>query len=253
MDIYMSMDRTIKNRLEERVLRRLLREAGGDIDLGDVEFSQHRTDGVPTDEPDTPEEKALYGELMSWVGSSNIWEGEKTTKLLQRLLLHPKYKGFFTRPRAGSTLYRGISSVPIDKVRGWLRAGGEAEALAAFDGGPAAGETPTRLIVTPGDKGMASWTYSEWTARKKFAETKSDPGSDKCDLVFAASADDNTGSFLDLSRIQAAVPDLRYAGEDESEVLALRHVQLSSLRWRKSKWRSRAEEDEERMRRWQSR
>lgn len=134
--------------------------------------------------------------------------------------------------------------MPIDKVRGWLRAGGETEALAAFDGGPASGETPTGLVVTPGDKGMASWTYNEWIARKKFAETKSDPGSDKCDLVFAAEADDNMGSFLDLSRVQAAVPDLRYAGENEFEVVALRHVRLSSLRWRKSKWRSRADEDE---------
>lgn len=127
--------------------------------------------------------------------------------------------------------------MPIEKVEGWLAAGGQHDALAAFKKGPDRGRVDTSLVVQTGLAPAASWTYNEWIARMKFAETKDDPGPNKCDLTFEAAVDDNFGAFLDLSRIQKAVPDLRYAGENEMEVIALRHVTLSGMQWRKSKWR----------------
>lgn len=225
------------DQIYKAVCRRLLREGQQEIDLGKIVFSPHRSDGVPTDEPDTPDEEGLYGELLTWVGSARFDEEELTVPMLRKLMLHPEYKDFFVPPREGATLFRGISSVPINKVEGWLSAGGQHEALEAFRKGPRKGHVDTSLIVKTGISPAASWTYNEWIALKKFAEVKDDPGSDKCDLVFEASTDDNFGAFLDLSKIQAVVPSIKFAGEDEMEVIALRHVTLSGMQWRKSRWR----------------
>ena len=229
------------DQLTVKVMQRLLCEARKSVDLGNIVFSPNRTDGAPTGEPDTPDEAKLYEDLLMWVFGGRFQDPETTIPLLKKLLTHPRYKKFFVHPQAGSVLYRGISSVPIVKVEGWLSSGGHHDALEAFHNGPRIGHISTSLLVKPGDAGATSWTYDETIARIKFSETKDDPGVGKCDLVFEAAASDNKGIFLDMTRMQSAVADLRFVAsggeveENEMEVIALGQVTLSGMRWRKSR------------------
>ena len=95
-----------------RLLRRYIREA---IDLGNVQFSPKRRDGVDQTEPNTPEEEALYQSLIKRVEGQAPLDAANA-KILKDLINSKEYgvggSGFFggpASPSAGQTsmLYRG--------------------------------------------------------------------------------------------------------------------------------------------------
>jgi hypothetical protein len=99
------------------LLRRYIKEA---IDLGKVQFSPSRVDGVNSTEPNTPEENALYNSLQRRIiGMEDI--DEKTAHILSQLINSEKYgkrgSGFFQGPQLGTQLYRGhaVDQTWVDK------------------------------------------------------------------------------------------------------------------------------------------
>jgi len=88
------------------LLRRYLREA---IDLGQIQFSPDRTDGVSTEEQNTPEEEDLYYKLTDRITKGSHITPETAQIIID--LLDSRYgrsgSGFFLEPPPNVELYRG--------------------------------------------------------------------------------------------------------------------------------------------------
>lgn len=91
-----------------QLLRLYVREA---IDLGNVQFSQERTDNVDRSEVDTPEEHELFTSLMKRVvkgGSLSLKASQNIVDLINSDKYGVRGSGFFRGPTAtGQPLLRG--------------------------------------------------------------------------------------------------------------------------------------------------
>lgn len=215
----------MKKSLHEKVMRRLLREAEEDLDLGNVEFSPARSDGVSNREQNTPFEDLLYSQLDAWI------RGEDGHKLkgpggaddILRLMKHPKYSRFFKEAEAGTEVYRGVAMTReqlgrmIDRDPADLPPEGEVE-----------GKFPAALARR---SGAASWTYDESRA-STFAEVRVESTA-SFSVVWTAEVDDNPGVFLDLWRVvlRTSKNPVWNVFSAEAEVLALRPVTACRVRW----------------------
>lgn len=213
-------------RLPLSALRRLIRE---ELDLGDVVFSPRRVDGVPKNEPDTADEAALFRDLAKWVRGEPDTRGVYTGlgDRLRDLLYSSKYSDFFRSPPPDTVIYRGMHGVPVSQLSGWLSRDPKSAAAfrAMMDGDR--GWQPCRFTLAPRKHGMTSWSTEEDTAASSFAAA-SYPMESATGVVFRARAA-GARDAVDLSSIQAAVPDLS-PGWDESEVLVLGPVVVDGVR-----------------------
>ena len=87
-------------KITESVYRRLIQEQLPD--LGDVQFSPQRIDGVPTDEPNTDDEKRLRYDLQAWIKYNSL--PSNTAGQIRDLIKSPKYKNFFHTIDSDNTL-----------------------------------------------------------------------------------------------------------------------------------------------------
>lgn len=211
------MPQKLKQRktLYESILIKLLHEST--LDLGNIQFSPNRVDGVSKNEPNTWDEKRMFSDILQWVEFSN--STPRFAENLRQLMTSPKYGNFFSPPKSG-LIYRGMSEIPIKTISGWLKSSGNEDLSKkkSFEM-----DCNFVLEMQP-ESSVSSWTYS-----KKIAENFTDEGPGKS-VVLTARVDQNPGVLLDLSKIQRAVPDLGPNG-DEKEVLALGPVIVSKIRW----------------------
>jgi hypothetical protein len=213
-----------QTKLIENVMERLLREARADADLGDVEFSPIRSDGVPTDEPNTPFEDLVLDQIGNWVAGDGDLKGPGGADDLATLMRHPTYSRFFKEATPGETLYRGVA-MTREQLAGILgrdpkKLPRRGSATGTFTAGPRRGAAG------------ASWSYDDEQA-EYFAEAAVESSQRQGCVVFAASVDDNPGALLDLRWMLQRIlrsPFLRRFIE-EAEVVALRPLRVASLRW----------------------
>ena len=192
----------------QRVYERILREA----DLGDIEFSPNRTDGVSNDEPNTPEEEELYNDLKYWVIAERASDTLPDT--VKTLLDDPKYNHFFIPPRSDETMYRGV--------------------------GLTASELQDLIGRPPGAKGTANGKFkidlikpvASWTRNYNVAEYFAGAGAvhGRYCVVLTARAGDNPGQLLDLEVIVKKIDRLASWAYEE-EILALGEVTAIGVEW----------------------
>lgn len=194
-----------KSRIIEAVCRRLLREAP---DLGEIEFSPSRLDGVDTGEADTPEEKALAKEIMRWLDAASA--PPNFSSKLKELMSHPDYSRFFHPPDPGSTVYRGKTMSPSALA--------DMLGVDVHDLG-SSGQMKGNFTV-PVRKNVASWTYERHIADEFANRPNSRTQEDHLAVIFEAHVDDNVGHFVDMVDMVRRVSRWR-AYQREEEVLAL--------------------------------
>ncbi|NBW12290.1 MAG: hypothetical protein EBR82_30090 [Caulobacteraceae bacterium] len=212
------------NKIDEiasRVCRRLVVESG--LDLGNVQFSPRRTDGAPTDEPDTDDEHDLYASIKNWVdyGVPN----RHLANQLYDLLKDPKYRSFFRPPRS-VPIYRGLVDVPQSTVDRWLKGPENASAVKEM-AESYAGEEKCDFVMDEGNP-IESWSYSKDIAREFARERR--PSSRCYNIVLTALPSSDLDYLVDLASIQHRVRGLMSAG-DEKEVLALGPVRITQIWW----------------------
>lgn len=217
-------------RLPLSSLRRRIREelALGEsrgLDLGDVVFSPRRRDGAPTDEDDTPEEEALFRAIRSWVqkGSENAPPG--LADQIRDLLYSPRYSDFFFSPPPDTVIYRGLNDVRPEQLQRWLAS--SPDVWASMMGGSEDWH-PCRITLTPGPRGMTSWSTDERVATEDFADTIGNRD-ERVSVVFSAVVG-GARDALDLAALQRAVEDLSYSGIDEGEVIVLGPIVTTGVR-----------------------
>lgn len=203
----------------DAVYRRLLSEAT--TDLGDVQFSRHRTDGAPTNEPDTRAERKLHYNIGQWLMGSPL-ESE-TWNELRSLMSDPRYSDFFKEPPPGESLYRGmtlsredlssISGIPLDQISN-------------------SGKIRGDFTVPLRRKSLgASWTRDVEMAWE-FANSRRMP--DGLAVVWTATAGKNPRSFLDLDSImqRASASPGWHPFMHEHEILAMKPIVAHGVMWR---------------------
>lgn len=212
-------------RLEERIYRRLLREAVPD--LGKIQFSPDREDGVPRSEPNTPAEQDLYDAIGEWVESGNPQILCPHVDSLRSLIDDRRYGMFFKHPKS-MPLYRGLSNVPSETIEGWLQGDENRAALRGFRQ-DYTGELNCNFMLKNVDC-VSSWSYDQKIA-KRFSRTR-DLDSRCANIVLMTKRDVNPGVFIDLEEIQKKVPSLGVTyGTTEREVLALGDVVVTQIIW----------------------
>ena len=196
----------------ERVLRRLLREASPD--LGNVEFSPDRKDPALRNEPNTPEEDALYNDLRDWVVS--VKASPTLPETIKTLMSHPKYSRFFREPGRIENLYRGVLLTDEDMIG----------ILGSLPSVPEGGKALKFTVDLRNP--VASWTRSPDIAYNFAAGNGSDGKT--WSVILNARAGDNPGVFLDLHGILTQLNGWAdYLSEEE--VLATDTVTARGLKW----------------------
>lgn len=212
-----------------KILQRLLRESS---DLGEIEFSPIRTDGVDTAEPDTDSEKIVLKGIVSWMKAPVI--GRRYLPAIRAAASTPKYAPFFNAPK-GVTIYRGMS-LSVYKLKQWL-------GVSYDDKIGLEGEKSVNLTLGPGDNGGASWTYEPFEARK-FSSALADEEPEHADpeVILEATTDGVHGNFIDLYSIAdkltaGTLPT--FGGKSEAEVLQLGPVRVHKIHW----WNNHGDDD----------
>lgn len=206
----------------EAVCRRLLEEE--DPDLGEIEFSSIRSDGVSTTEPDTPYEETVRQQITAWLKHRGDMKGPGGAEDIRRLMRHPKYSRFFKSAEPGVEIYRGVAMTPgqLSRMLGLqlpqMKTSGKKEGT--FTGELSRG------------RAAASWTY-ELTSAERFAEDMASEAGSALAVVWTANTDDNPGILLDLWRmLQVTRRSPTWKNYiNEAEVLALGPVAVSSVSW----------------------
>jgi hypothetical protein len=115
--------------------------------LGEFAFSEERED-VPL-EPDSSEEKRLYGELSNHFLEGST-AGEHEANLIRSFLVQGLYRDFFCPPELGEILYRGMG---VSKK--WLETALEGEIPTEYDDSG----VDVRCVFKPKPGiGITSWT-----------------------------------------------------------------------------------------------
>lgn len=209
-------------------LRAMIRE---ELDLGRVVFSPERRDGVPTDEPNTPDEQEIYDGLGAWVWDKRRGADRDMVADIKTLMGDPRYSDFFSPPSPGTVLYRGLHSVPWDVITSkWLVGPENKVAYDALDNKPR-GEVECDFVMRL-SVGWDAWT-TDLDVAKRFARSGNlGPALGDLNVVLVARAGDSPRSFFDLSAIQRAVPSLMFSsGIDEGETLAIGPVAVTGIVW----------------------
>lgn len=196
----------------ESVCRKLLRE----IELGKVEFSTNRVDGVDKTEPDTPDEQRLYTMLTSWFGGAVERPGLASD--LMAAADDPRYSDFFRWVPDGVTLYRGMdmNDGPLARMLGVDI--NELDSLG--------GRRDRPFVVKPrGGKGVTSWT-TKLSEAERFASH----GGSAWWVVVRTVTGPETGRFIDAGAMAAKVSNWRQF-RGEGEALALGPVRAVGATW----------------------
>jgi len=226
----------MQQQIYERIYRRLLRES---VDLGEIEFSPLRIDGVDTSEPDTAQEEVLFSAIRRWMRGSST---KKTTDMIRGAAEDPKYAEFFNAP-VGQTIYRGMA-LDVYKLKRWL--GVSYDTVIGLEG-----EKSVDIVLGPGDKGGASWSYEAFEAKKfssihadgnlEFDEESLDYVSDEPEVILEAETDGVPGHFVDLGALQSKIKPNElptFGGKSEAEVLQLGPVRVKKIHW----WNNRGDD-----------
>lgn len=212
-------------RLYELVLKRLLSEAG-QPDLGNVQFSPIRTDGVSTDEPNTESEERIYRAFRDWLSGGTI--DPDITNELRLLMKSKKYSSFFREPPSGAEVYRGTKMTE--------------EALSKLLNKPVdknleSDDHDVNVIVTPrvSKGGVASWSHDMSVAEDFAWGTGKATKRGNYGVVLIAQTDNNPGVFLDFNHIVNITNGFPKLAKREQEVLAMGPVKVSQIVWTRLK------------------
>ena len=200
----------------KRVMRRLLRESG--LDMGDIEFSPNRLDGVPRGEHNTPFEEKRFMEIGDWI--TKAMSSPDLGRKIEKLIKDPKYGDFFRKPESGE-IYRGLSMNKEDLLD-----------LLGMEQGydlPADGYETGRFNIELLYNSVSSWTKDREVA-ENFSEENINASAAPYAVILTARAEENPGKLLDLQRVEQ-LTDMWQGFVNESEVLAVSTIKAFQVEW----------------------